>query len=122
MWNLQRFSKKTAIICEDGIKLTYGELDTLQSQCVRFMSQRRKLVLLIVDNSMESIILYISCIQNKIPIMLMEDSMRRNELESIIMAYQPFCVWMPNGYMLVHNYSDFGVFRGYMPIHILRGH
>lgn len=113
MWNLQRFSKKTAIICEDGIKLTYGELDTLQSQCVRFMSQRRKLVLLIVDNSMESIILYISCIQNKIPIMLMEDSMRRNELESIIMAYQPFYVWMPNGYMLVHNYSDFGVFRGY---------
>jgi hypothetical protein len=30
MWDLQRFSKSTAIICEDGTELTYGELDTLQ--------------------------------------------------------------------------------------------
>lgn len=113
MWDLERFSKRTAIICEDGRKLTYGELDTLQSQCVLFLPKERKLVLLIADNSLESIILYISCIQNKIPVMLMEASIRRNELEGIIMAYQPSYIWMPNGYEPIHNYSDSAVFREY---------
>lgn len=113
MWDLQGFSKRTAIICENGTELTYGELDTLQNQCVLFMHQERKLVLLIADNSLESIILYICCIQNKIPIILLENSIRRNELKDIIGAYRPSYIWMPNGYEIISNYLESAVFRGY---------
>lgn len=91
----------------------YGELDTLQNQCVLFMHQERKLVLLIADNSLESIILYICCIQNKIPIILLENSIRRNELKDIIGAYRPSYIWMPNGYEIISNYLESAVFRGY---------
>lgn len=113
MWDLQRFSKSTAIICEDGTELTYGELDTLQRRCVLFVHQERRLVFLIADNSLDSIILYISCIQNKIPIMLLEHSIRSSEIKGIIKAYHPSYIWAPNDYETIHNYLDYGVFRGY---------
>ena len=113
MWDLQRFSKRVAIICEDGTELTYGELDTLQRQCVLFLPEERKLVLLIADNSLESIILYLSCIQNKIPIMLIDAFISRNALEDIISAYQPSCIWLPDTREAIHNYSDSGLFRRY---------
>lgn len=92
MWNLEKHGKKKAILLENGNFITYNELFFRQNEC-QSMIKDRELVFLLADQSMESIIIYIACIQNKIPVMLIESEMPTVITDNLIEQYRPCYVW-----------------------------
>lgn len=98
MWDFYKYEKNIAIIDELGPQITYGELAKYEKELFRLIG-KRCLVVSLCQNTLGSVLGYISFINNGIvPIMLnakLEKTLRQNLLD----LYKPKFVWIPTQYL-----------------------
>ncbi len=96
MWNLKKYKNNIAMITDDGITYTYHQLDQLQQEFAAKV-QHRKLGFIICTNAVACVVAYVSCITNKIPIMLVSENIIDEKLEELIDKYKPEWIYKPQG-------------------------
>lgn len=96
MWDFTDYKNCIAFYEENGAKFTYEEIDKMQSTYANYMCQGKGITLLICSFCVESIILYIACIQNKIPIMVVDAYLSEEKIHSFINTYTPKYIWHLN--------------------------
>lgn len=117
IWNFDKNPEKIAFITEQGDLLTYGDLEKICNQYGLFMEGERQLVFLVCDNSIESILIYVSCIQNRIPVLLFDSKLSKEALHSLIGSYQPKWIWcqgeweMSAGYQVARTVHSFFLYQ-----------
>ena len=94
MWDFKRWGENTALLTEDGFKLKYSELERRQKEFYNHIGGRA-VVLILAKNVWESIISYISCIQNHMVPILVSEKVTRLEIVSILRAFRPEFLWIP---------------------------
>lgn len=90
-----------ALISRVDGTMTYRQLgERLSEMCgeVRKYISERRLCLLVADHSMESILLYLMCIQFKMPLLLVDERNMKNSLSDLIKNFLPAFVWLPSKY------------------------
>lgn len=118
MWEFKDYQCNIALIDESGRKITYEELNALQRFYCSCMRGERVLTFLICETSIESILIYIACIQNRIPVMILDNQMSKDKIEELLETYQPGFVWYfgePNyfsDYKPDKKFNGFQLYRG----------
>lgn len=95
MWNLDKFSDELAIISEDGLSYSYFDLS---KKCNGLASEisGRCLVFCLCSNEIGSLVGYLTFINNKIVPLLLDSDIDEDMLTSLIEAYKPDYLWVPN--------------------------
>lgn len=90
-------------------KMTYQQLGErllqMHGRVQRFISERR-LCVLVADHSMECILLYLMCVNNKLPMLLVDERDIENSLSNLLKNFHPAFVWIPIKYKNNRKISD----------------
>lgn len=94
MWDLTKFKDSTAIIEEDGKKVSYG---TLAGYCDELAKKipNRCLVFNLCSNTLGSLIGYISFINKRIVPLMLDANLDRDLLDNFMLLYKPDYLWLP---------------------------
>ncbi len=95
MFDLLRFSTNKAVITDDGKTLTYGQLHEEVVELSKHLS-KHGLICCLCENSIGSLIGYVSGINNHLPLILLDGQRDTNYISSYVERYQPEYIWMPN--------------------------
>lgn len=88
MFNLSQYKDNIAVITDKDEQFTYAELD---AKCnVRVP---RGLVFCLCDNTLSSLIGYLTCIQNKLPVVMLDGSKPKDVIDSFVQLYKPEYLW-----------------------------
>jgi acyl-coenzyme A synthetase/AMP-(fatty) acid ligase len=96
---------KTAIITEEGRKITYGDLNNF-SESVNKAVPSRCLVFCLCQNAPGSLCGYISFLSNKIVPVMLDSNIDGEMLAGLIKTYRPRYLWVPD-----HRIHKFPTFR-----------
>ena len=95
MWNFSEYGDKIAIVQDDGLELSYKELETVGEELANAIG-RRCLVFSFCTNKAASVIGYTAFLNHEIvPVLLnahLEDELRNSLIES----YKPAFIWGPD--------------------------
>lgn len=96
MWDLEQHGGKTAILDEYGTSVSY---DTLQSEGQKLAEAAggRCLVFSLCKNTIGSVLGYVSFLNNGIVPVLLNANLDRELLDSLLDAYHPSYLWVPEG-------------------------
>ncbi len=97
MWDFKSFYPKIAMIDDKGEQYTYKQLDDEQDKFAQSLEERQ-LIFIVCTNTIECITAYVSCIINKIPVMLIDIHIMQEKLEELIVAFEPLYIYMPHRY------------------------
>ena len=79
--NLTTFADNIAIIDDKGNKYTYSELNQLCNDLTaNFLTGSKKLVFLLSENSMETIVAYLGCLQTNNVVLLLDAKINKSLL------------------------------------------
>lgn len=105
IWKFDDYKDNVALIDELGTQVSYGELDSLGIEIKEAVGDRC-LVFVMCQNSIGSVVGYVSFVSNKIvPVLLnchLEDELRDN----LIKAYKPKYIWVPDEQ--ISEYEGYG--------------
>ena len=93
--NFKRFKKRIALISQDNKKITYGDIIKFK-ESLKNQFKKRSLTILISDNSSESIMIYVSLVILKIPILLLNQTIRSNDLKLLIKKFNVQKIFLTN--------------------------
>lgn len=116
MFNFDEFENKVAVITEAGEKYTYATLNWLQKKWAAEVSER-ELVLLLCSDNIETIVGYISCLINKVVVLMLDGKIDSVFLKHIICKYKPNYIWGPanNNFVsesiLVYSFGNYNLVR-----------
>ena len=96
MWDFTRFRNNTALIDEQGIRVSYEEIQNL-SNLIFSKIGRRCLVFSLCENSIGSVAGYVSFINNWIVPVMLSAHLERELLNNLLEKYRPSYVWAPEG-------------------------
>ncbi len=114
VWKFNDFYDKPALIKEDGVTISYEELDKSAAEIAKKLT-KRSLVFCLCLNTAESIIGYVSFIQNGHVPLLLDANMDKELLASLIKNYSPDFLWLPSELESEYeNYTRVLNFGGYM--------
>lgn len=91
--SFQTHANRIAVVTEDGREISYQELNQLQEQVNRNFL-REGLVLLVCSNTLDSLLIYLACLQHHHPVML-EDDMDMERFVTLLRQYVPEIVFLP---------------------------
>lgn len=114
MFDLNKYSKNIAVITDKGEQLTYGEL---YAESVRFAEAitEKGLLFCLCENRLGSFVGYLSCMEHKIPIVLLDGSKDISVLQNLIDIYQPEYIWVDTkkvsiiGGVTIYSYATFSL-------------
>lgn len=112
IWNFERFSRNTAVITEDGDRLSYSDfLAACNKLAVNI--PKRCLTINICSNEIGSLLGYVSFLNHKIVPFMVESGLNHELLIPLIDSYQPDFLWCPSRMVCKFEnctqiYSDFG--------------
>ncbi|MBR3056963.1 MAG: AMP-binding protein [Clostridiales bacterium] len=107
--NLERFGENVAII-ENGEKVTYSQLQ----KSVKDLSglyPERNLAFLVCSNSTESVEIYLSLLQARIPVALINGHLDQEHFQALLETYHPYYLWSPKDYSAFEEASEYGKYR-----------
>lgn len=113
MWDFKQYNNNIAFIDEDGRKIRYDEIEEKARMYICLMESKRNLVLLVSDNSMESVMIYVACIQNRIPLMLVDNNVSKEALDRLLGLYCPNYIWYFGSNNVFDEYKLIKVFHNY---------
>lgn len=99
----QKEPTSLAVMCDDGITLTYGDLCESAKEFGRALPYRT-LVILLAENSAGSLLGYTSLLSNHIVPLIISNKTDRQLIDSFCEKYQPEYMWMPT-----ERIEDFGL-------------
>lgn len=112
MWNFSKYSENIAARQEDGLEISYRQLE----ERGKLLSEKiggRTLVFCLCTNKVGSLLGYTSCLNNNIVTLLISEDMEEGLLNKIIEDYSPEFLWMQDEKVSEFNkyekvYSDLG--------------
>ncbi len=92
MFNLDKFQNNIAVITDKGERLTYSEM---KAEANRFAEAipRNGLLFCLCENSLGSLVGYVSCLEHNIPIVLLDGFQDIILLKNLIGLYHPEYIW-----------------------------
>jgi acyl-coenzyme A synthetase/AMP-(fatty) acid ligase len=94
-YNVKHYLNKTAVITEDGVNVTYNDINDF-SQSVYRVIQHRCLVFCLCQNTLGSLYGYISFISNKVVPVLLDSNIKIEWLAELTKRYKPEYLWLPD--------------------------
>jgi acyl-coenzyme A synthetase/AMP-(fatty) acid ligase len=92
--NLQKYKNRIALVGEDKIKITYKKLIE-ESKNINDKIEKNSLILLVSDNTVPSILAYVSFLKNNHTTLIVDKNFDIKYLESIIKVYCPRYIFSP---------------------------
>lgn len=92
MFQLDKYKFNTAVITDKGERLTYEELATTAVSFAKAVPQKG-LLFCLCENRIGSLVGYIACMENHIPIVLLDGSKDLSVLLNLVEIYQPEYIW-----------------------------
>lgn len=96
MWNFDGFKKNIAGIDERGNSISYADLIFEADRFARHIKPR-SLVFLLCENSIGSMVGYISFLSNKAVPLLLDSGMEHEFISNLTVIYKPSYIWQPEG-------------------------
>ena len=90
---LIRFKSKIALILDNNKQISYFDLNN-QVKNLRKNIKKNSLILILCNNDLETIAMYLACIKNKTICLLLEGNLNLIHLNRLIKIYKPeyiFC-------------------------------
>ena len=103
MWDLQKFKNNIAVIDEFGLRATYGDVDHISSE-LKGAVGGRCLVVVLCQNSIGSLIGYISFINRGIVPIMLSARLEKKFLANLLDLYLPKYIWAPT--YMVSEFRD----------------
>ncbi|MCX6249773.1 MAG: AMP-binding protein [Bacteroidetes bacterium] len=100
-FNVHHSLSKTAVITEDGVNVTYGDINDF-SESVKKVIQHRCLVFCLCQNTIGALCGYLSFLSNKIVPVMLESKIDGELLAGLIKIYKPQYLWLPD-----HRITEF---------------
>lgn len=94
MWNFARFGDHIAVRDENGVILTYSELDAGADEMAKII-QERCLVFILCENSIGSLFGYVGFVEHRIVPVLLNSHIEQELLDHLIKIYSPSYLWVP---------------------------
>ena len=97
--NLKKYKNRLALVGENNVKITYEEL-IKKSNDINKKIENNSLILLISDNSISSILGYVSFLKNNHTTLIVDKNFDIKYLENIIKIYCPKYIFSPEALFL----------------------
>lgn len=94
MFKLRSFPNNIAVETEQGVKLTYAQLEEAASSIARVM-QPRRFTFCLCENTLGSFVGYVAFVTHNIPTVLLDASKSIEVVNNLIKLYQPQYIWCP---------------------------
>lgn len=94
IWNLEKYRDNNALIDEYGTVITYGKLHQ-EGEKLALAIGKRCLVFILCQNTIGSVLGYISCINSKIVPVMLSSHLEKELLENLLETYHPYYLWVP---------------------------
>lgn len=96
MWDLLKYKdNNVALIDDEGLSITYGELDK-DSKLLANKIGERALCFILCKNSVGSILGYVACIQNRVVPLMLSSNIDDELLSKLLEIYKPKYIYSPN--------------------------
>ncbi len=95
IWDLQKYNRKTALLSDTGDRITYAGLSSAGNRLAKKIG-RRCLVFSLCQNTIGSVLGYIACVNNNIPVILVNCHLDKGMLLNLIFTYAPSFLWVPS--------------------------
>lgn len=96
VFDLSTFESRIAIVNEYGEHFSYGDLMNVCGKLQPFLSTKdKKLVIILTQNNIETIIGYLAVLQNDHSVMLIDAALDKKLLDHLIKIYLPDFIWGP---------------------------
>lgn len=92
IWDLTRFSDNVALVDENGLQITYGQLNTNAQALAGFIG-RRCLVFSLCRNEIGSVLGYVAFVNNGIVPVQLNSHLEAGLLEKLLETYEPSYLW-----------------------------
>ncbi len=102
MWNFNDYHKEYAIIDENGNKWTYADLK-MNANKFKKKIRKRKLLVIVADICVETIIGYITAIKYHIPVMMVGSI---EHIKNVMEKYTPEYIWCKKEESVFENYRN----------------
>ena len=107
IFDIDQKEKNHIALIEDGREMTYKELtEAIDARCQFFEKQglcAGKLMFLVCDYSIETVVAYLACLQMKVVPLLIDERMAPEIFDELKETYQPHFVW--KGHAMVRNFD-----------------
>ncbi len=91
--NLNKYKNNIAVISETGEKITYGDAERISDELYSQIG-RRTLVFCLCDNTLGTLLGYISFLKNNIVPFMVDKDINEQMLSELISTYRPEYLWM----------------------------
>ena len=105
MWNFSKFRNKIALI-NNNEKVLYKDLIIYTKKIVKKL-RKKSLTVMLANNSIGSIICYISLVKNRYPVLILDEKITKKFLKKIIKLYKPENICLPTESSLIRNNKDY---------------
>ena len=95
MWDFERFGDSDAIVAEDGLNVTYAELNEASKKIAGAVGHRC-LVFSFCKNETGSVIGYTAFVENGIVPVLLNAHLEKELRENLLKTYSPSFLWVPS--------------------------
>ena len=93
-FELQKYSSNTAVESEQGLKMTYAELDNASHSVVKDL-EPRKLCFCLCENTIGSFVGYVGLMNANMPTVLLDGSKDIEIIQGLVEHYNPKYIWTP---------------------------
>lgn len=114
MFNLDKYQSNIAVITDKGEQLTYSELKAEAKKFADALPQNG-LLFCLCENKLGSLVGYVSCLENHIPIVLLDGIQDNSLLKNLIDLYHPEYIWVSTekiekiGGKTIYTYATFSL-------------
>lgn len=84
----ESFSEHTAFVYND-VRFTYAGLQRLIEQTKEQLPPGGSLVFLFCNNDLNTMLVYLACLQKRVPVMLLDAQLSENQIEYLVSVYSP---------------------------------
>ena len=105
MWNFSKFRNKIALI-NDNEKVLYKDLIVYTKKIVKKL-RKKSLTVMLANNSIGSIICYISLVKKRYPVLILDEKISKKFLKKIIKLYKPENIFLSTENSLLRNSKDY---------------
>jgi long-chain acyl-CoA synthetase len=91
----ERYSDRMFAHDDANNSITYGEILSKGREILGFQSQRKRLVFLLLSNTIQSIATYLTAVADGHAVLLLDSKINSDLLTDLKTAYSPDCVFMP---------------------------
>ena len=105
MWNFYKFRNNVALI-EDKEKIFYKDLIIYSTKIVKKL-RKKSLTVMLANNSLGSIICYISFVKKRFPVLIIDHRIKKTFLKKILQLYKPENICLPIKNSFFKNDKDF---------------